>query len=111
MNPAIWICLFLPIFMMLLIKKKEWQKYIIKKIKKKKEGVIEMNEIIKSFIGKECLIYTFQTQITGVIESLENNWISIKTGDSSEIINIDYISRIREYPKNKKGKKKSFVID
>ncbi|NKF05731.1 hypothetical protein J1C67_16750 [Clostridium gasigenes] len=110
MNTAIYICIFI-CYVMAVRKEKEWQKYIIKKIKKKKEGVIEMNEIIKNFIGKECLIYTFRAQISGVIESLENNWISIKTGNSSEIINIDYISRIREYPKNKKGKKKSFIID
>ena len=104
----------MPIFVFYIISlrnKNEWRKHIIKKIKNKKEGRIEMNEIIKNFIGKECLIYTFQTQIVGVIESLENNWISVRTGNSSEIVNIDYISRIREHPKNKKGKKKSFVLD
>lgn len=114
MNPTNLICIFLPIFIFYivsLIKKKELQKCIINKIKNKKEGGIEMNEIIKNFIGKECLIYTFQTQISGVIESLENNWISVRTESSSEIVNIDYISRIREFPKNKKGKKKSFVLD
>jgi hypothetical protein len=87
------------------------QKVILRRIKNRKEGLIEMNEIIKNFIGKECLIYTFQTQVSGVIESLENNWISVRSGDSSEIVNIDYISRIREYPKNKKGRKKSIVLD
>ena len=70
-----------------------------------------MNEVIKNFIVKECLIHTFQTQVSGVIESIENNWISIKTKGKIEIINIDYISRIREYPRNKKGKKKSIVLD
>ena len=108
----------MPMFMLIFVcciislrNKKELQKQIIKKIKNKKEGRIEMNEIIKNFIGKECLIYTFQTQIVGIIESFENNWISVRTGNSSEIVNIDYISRIREHPKNKKGKKKSFVLD
>ncbi|MBW9147915.1 hypothetical protein K2F40_02825 [Clostridium sp. CM028] len=114
MNPALWICIFMPIvtwYIISLRNKNEWQKHIIKKIKNKKEGGIEMNEIIKNFIGKECLIYTFQTQIVGVIESFENNWISVRTGNSSEMVNIDYISRIREHPKNRKGKRKSFVLD
>ncbi|PRR81882.1 DUF6897 domain-containing protein [Clostridium vincentii] len=114
MNPAIWVSLFMPLLIYYVVfggKKKEWQKYIIRKIKNTKEGRIEMNKIINNFIGKECLIYTFQTQLTGVIESLEDNWISVRTEDSCEIVNIDYISRIREFPKNKKGKKKSFVLD
>ena len=28
-----------------------------------------------------------------------------------EAINLDFVIRIREYPKNKKGKKKSVVLD
>ncbi len=30
---------------------------------------------------------------------------------AEEIINFDYIIRIREYPKNKKGKKKALILD
>lgn len=70
-----------------------------------------MNEIIKNFIGKECFIHTFQTQLVGTIESLEDNWISIKNANGLEIVNIDYISRIREFPRNKKGKKKFIIGD
>ena len=114
MNPAIWICIYLPIFISIitaLYYNKEYQKYIYKRIKNKKEGRTFINDMIKNYIGKECLIYTFQTQVAGVIESIEDNWISVKTAGASEIINIDYISRIREYPKNKNGKKKAFVAD
>ncbi len=66
-----------------------------------------MNEIIKEFIGKECIIYTFQTQIIGVIERIQDNWIYVKSDNNVEIINLEYISRIREYPRKKNGKKKA----
>lgn len=67
------------------------------------------NEVIKKFIGKDCIITTFQTQINGVIESIEDNWVILRVGDKTEIVNIDYISRIREYPLKKNGKKKLII--
>lgn len=114
LNPAIWICIFMPIWLLLITStnnKKEQQKLIITKIKIMKVGQSNMNEIIRNYIGKECIVYTFQTQVTGIIESMQDNWISIKVGSSLEIINIDYISRIREFPLKKNGKKKSVVLD
>lgn len=87
--------------------KQEIQKLIIKRIGKKKVGITKMNEIIKEFIGKECIIYTFQTQIIGVIERIQDNWIYVKSDNNVEIINLEYISRIREYPRKKNGKKKA----
>jgi len=69
-----------------------------------------MNEAIKKFIGKECIITTMNESVTGMVESIEDNWISVTSAKSkAEIINIDYISHIKEYPKNEKGKKKLIV--
>ena len=70
-----------------------------------------MLELIKSFINKECLIYTINGTINGVITDVTSGGISINNGSNFEIVNIDYIIRIREYPKNKNGKKKSFILD
>ena len=64
-------------------------------------------------IGKECLIYAFNQQITGVIEEVTDGAILVrreKTGEV-EIVNLDFVMRIREYPRNKNGKKKSVVLD
>ena len=90
-------------------RKKQMQKIILKKIKKGQKHF--MNDIIKNFIGKKCVIYTFQNQITCVVEKTEENWVFIDNNGSKEIVNIDYIARIREYPKNKKGKDKAIVTD
>lgn len=70
-----------------------------------------MNELIKNFIGKECIVYTLQSQVTGIIEKVEDNWISIKKDDNIEIVNIEYINRIREYPRKKNGKKKTIFVN
>lgn len=117
MDFSLLVCIFIPSMMCVVIcicfyyqNKRQMQKNILQKIRMKKEGV-SMNNMIQKYIGKECLIYTFNSQITGIVESLEDNWISVKDGDNSEIINIDYVSRIREYPKKKNGKKKSLVVD
>lgn len=70
-----------------------------------------MIEIVKSYIGKECLIYTINSQVTGVVKEVSDNWLSVETGENINAINLEYVLRIREYPKNKKGKKKSYIFD
>ena len=35
----------------------------------------------------------------------------IDTAKGSDVINLDYIIRVREYPKNKKGKRSAIVTD
>lgn len=88
---------------------------MIKKRKRKKltlEERIKMYEIIKRFIGKECIIsmMTGETsQVQGTIKDVQENWVVIDTGYGDDVVNIDYITRVREYPRNKKGKKKAFV--
>ena len=71
-----------------------------------------MYELAQKFIGKECLIYTFNSsQLTGVIKEVNEGAILIENGDNIEAVNFDFIVRIREYPKKKNGKKKSVVLD
>ncbi len=81
---------------------------IIKR-KKNRRGNNRMNEIIKQYIGKDCLIYLSNSSsiIKGNVASLNDNWITVKTKDGNESVNIDYIVRIKEHPVNKNGKKKS----
>ncbi len=70
-----------------------------------------MIELAKKFIGKRCLIYTFDTQVTGVINEVTDGGVLIDNNGSTEVLNMDFIVRIRDYPKNKKGKDKSVVLD
>ena len=97
--------------MMLRNRKAAIAEKIIKK--RKTEGNFEMKELAKRFIDKECLIYAFDSshQFEGVIKEVADGAILVEKGDAVEAINLDFVIRIREFPKNKKGKKKSVVLD
>lgn len=71
-----------------------------------------MIELAKRMIGKECLVYTFNgTQLTGTVTEIDGNAILLDNGKEQEIVNLDFVIRIREYPRKKDGKKKSVVLD
>ena len=72
-----------------------------------------MRELAKEFIGKECIISSFDGshQYVGTLKEVTDGAILIENGGALEAINLDFVIRIREYPRNKKGKKKSVVLD
>ncbi len=72
-----------------------------------------MTEIFNKYIGKDCIVYTSNSSSSAIecnILSVEDNWLSIRTRDGEEVINFDYIVRIKEHPVNKNGKKKSVIF-
>ena len=73
-----------------------------------------MKELAKQFIGKECIIYTVTSNdasIQGVIREIDDGGMVIERNSGEmEIINLDFITRIREYPRKKNGKKKSIIL-
>lgn len=72
-----------------------------------------MIELAKRFIGKECIIYAFNCshQFEGIIKEVTDSAILIEKEEKLEAVNLDFVIRIREYPRNKKGEKKLFVLD
>ncbi|MBQ4626994.1 MAG: hypothetical protein IJB45_07085 [Clostridia bacterium] len=105
------IFLWIIIFIILRSEKNQNIRRIIKK--RKKRGITDMNDIFMRYVGKDCLVYVSNTS-SSVLEcnvtSVNENWLSVKTKDGDEIINIDYIIRIKEHPVNKNGKKKSVIF-
>lgn len=71
-----------------------------------------MNNVLERFIEKDVIISTMNDSIStvyGIIKEVNEKWITIDTKNNGlDMINIEYITRIREYPVNKKGKKKTF---
>ena len=63
-------------------------------------------ELFKKFIGKKCLLHCDGGEITvptGTLLSIEENWAEIETLDGkTQLINLDYVSKIEEYPEKKK---------
>ena len=97
MNPgfygiyALWIVLFL----LYLQKKRNMRR--IRRLKRKKRGRTAMNELIRRFIGKQCYVYVENgNAVLGVVEAIEGNWVSVQTKQGTELVNLDYISRIKE---------------
>ena len=72
-----------------------------------------MKELAKKFIDKECLITSFDGnhQYVGVIKEVTDGAILVEKNDQIEVLNLDFVIRIREYPRKKNGKKKSVVLD
>ena len=104
-----YIAVFILIFVVLItIQERNNLLRLIIRRKKQRRGNLSMNEIIKNYIGKDCVIYLSNSSsvITGCLISLNDNWITVKTKDGDEILNIDYIVRLKEHPVNSKGKKK-----
>ena len=108
---------YIPIFVMLLVvllmirnQKQMMIKQLIKNKNSKEK--LEMTELARRFIGKECIVYTFNgSNIDCTVKEVTDGAILVEKKGIVEAINIDFIMRIREYPKNKNGKKKSIIVD
>lgn len=83
-------------------------RHVLKKKKHNKENSV-VKELAKQFIGKECIIYTVtgtDPAIKGTIREVTDGGIIVEKKDCTEAVNLEYVTRIREWPRNTKGKKK-----
>lgn len=112
MNITLYIMLFVMVFVIIYDQRRRNEIAVkqLKKLRNKEERAV-MTELAKRFIDKECIIYTFNSQVTGIIREVTDTAVLIESSGSPEIVNTDYIVRIREFPKNKKGRKKAIVTD
>ena len=116
MENSLWIILILVIFLLIRRRRQAttaaWKVQTRKKYNKESSA---MKELAKQFIGKECIIYTaaaFDGGLQGTIRDVQDSGMVIERASGErEIINLDFVTRIREYPRKKNGKKKSIVLD
>ena len=110
---------FIPLFLLAIIiinsegeRKRLIARRIINKRKKLMGENKRMEELLQEYLEKECIVYTVNGQITGVIKKVGGGAVRIaEESGNSQLINVDYIVRVREYPKNKNGKRKALVLD
>lgn len=79
-----------------------------------KKGVNKMNELVKEYIGKDVILTTVDgTAADGVLESVSDEWAMVKSfkGEKNIAVNLNFVTRVREYPKNKKGKRAAFSAE
>ena len=105
MNPGTWIAIYVPLiilFFIILPQQSRARTAAFIKIKnKKRKGVIKMtNEIIKKYIGKNCLISsgTLGTNVSGKIINVSENWIEVEGKGGNELINAEFVQSIKEIP-------------
>ena len=114
MNPSYYIPIIL-LWILIFIIYRNRKAIVARKViqKRNTKENTEMVELAKKFIGKECLISAFDSnhQFEGVITEVTDGAILIEKNGNVEAINLDFVIRIREFPRNKNGKKKSVVLD
>lgn len=96
------------VILLILQRKKAKQIFTVLKIKRKRRG-IKMASVIEKFIGKDCFINLGSGgSADGVVKSVTEGWVELENENGEiQAVNVDYISRIREYPRNKNGKRKT----
>jgi len=111
LNPA-YFTIFIVIFLIILPAQRRRKAAAAMQLvlrKKRVKGANKMHELLEKYIGKECTVYTLgDNNVTGTVTALKDGWLSIadKLGNE-EVLNLDYIVRVREIPRNKNGKKKA----
>ena len=67
-----------------------------------------MLELAKRFIDKDCVIVFYDGNLTsGIIKEVTDNAMLIEEKGELIAINLEFVARIKEFPKNKNGKRKS----
>jgi len=75
---------------------------------------MKIEEAFMRFLHQECIVYTvsqggsLSAAVECTLEEVGDGWIRISQGEdrNESIVNTANIIRIREYPRNKNGKKK-----
>lgn len=94
---GVYLVIILAIVMALLRNRRQMMRKIILRKKHSNREGFRMTEAIKRFLGKECVVYTFENNaVKGVIEAEEDGWLRIQTKKGTQLVNPDFVSRIRE---------------
>ncbi|MBR4225104.1 MAG: hypothetical protein IKR73_09870 [Oscillospiraceae bacterium] len=103
-----WLVCMIVLFIVLMARKRMMVAAVLTHRRKKGRRIME--DMIREFVGKEVIIDTVSGSggISGTLESVDNGWAVVKGLDYSEMqtINLEYVVRVREYPRNKNGKRK-----
>ena len=100
MEPANFIAIYMPIFMLFFVilpAQREKERFIVRKLKRKRGEALMNNELITDFIGKRCKLSTgsLGNSIVGVILEVKDNWLLVETNKGKELINSDFVQSIK----------------
>ena len=109
MNPAACSTIFLLLMLAALQRQRRKKIAAVCRMKRKRKEQRIMLEMLERFIGKECIIYALESQMSGTIRELRDGWIIVENSKGTEALNAEYVTRVREYPRKKNGKKASII--
>lgn len=70
----------------------------------RRERIVIMKELVSRFIEKDVYIKLLDGHADGVVKEVTDNGVVIENKDGLQIVNLEYILKVREYP-CKKGKR------
>lgn len=97
----IWIAIYLPLFILLFVILPQQQlirrTMILKLIRKKKGEKTMSNETIKKYVGALCSISSgaYASVVTGKIITVTDNWIEVETKKGIELVNAEFVQNIK----------------
>lgn len=97
MDTAVWIAVFLPLFLMLFTWYADDRHRRILAVRRRGRDTMT-NELLKKYLGSRCVVSTgtFGSTVTGVISAVEENWIEVTTKKGPRLMNADYVTNIEQ---------------
>ena len=105
---SVYFVLLVAVFLLYIPQKKRRRyvadRHIVKNriINQKRRSI--MKELVQRFIGKDVYIKLLEGNADGVLKEVTDNGIVLENKNGLQIVNPDYIIKIREYP-HKNGKR------
>lgn len=72
-----------------------------------------MEGAAKVYIGKDFIIYTVlgrECTVKGIINDVSGGTVTVDSDGNTETVNLEFVVRIREWPKTKNGKRKTVFV-
>ena len=105
MDNSTWIVLWLLFLCAFLLLKNRKQNWAVQYVKMKKRGEgIDMTEAVKKLIGRECCFYLLSGEVAGLVREVEGRSAVVETKTDTQVVNLDFVMRIREIPEKKRRK-------
>lgn len=94
---------FLLLFYLLFLQRRRAQAAQLRRLlqNRRREGLL-MLEAARRYLGRRCFIHLFNAQIVGTIVEVADGAVIVETDGAQELLNPDFIVRIRDYPQRKK---------
>jgi hypothetical protein len=100
MDITTWIIIYFPVFILLfvILPSSNKQKEFMRRLQRKRKGIIMNNRMIESLVGKQVQIISgsFGGSFDKVtIMEVTDNWMKVEKKGKIDLINIDFIQNIK----------------